>query len=187
MSAIIIRDAVPDDLPAIRVIYEDAVLYGTASFELTPPDEVEWRRRFDTLVGNRYPFIVAENGEGVLTGYAYAGPFRSRPAYRWSCENSVYIRPEAKGTGVGTALLSRLIEMAAEKGFRQMIAVIGGSDHAASLRLHERAGFEMIGTFRNSGFKHGKWLDTVLMQMRLGEGSDTPPDMDRYPGTLFTG
>lgn len=185
MSAHTIRPANIEDVPAIRSIYEDAVLHGTATFEIVPPDEAEMAARFTAMTGQGYPFIVAEDADGIVLGYAYANAFRARPAYRWSVEDSVYVAPEAKGSGIGTDLLTRLLELAAESGFRQMIAVIGGSDHAPSIRLHERAGFRMIGVFEQSGFKFDRWIDTVLMQMPLGAGGSTLPDETRYPGTLY--
>ncbi|SKA21144.1 GNAT family N-acetyltransferase [Consotaella salsifontis] len=187
MTEVLIRPAVAADIPAITAIYADAVLYGTASYELTPPDEAEMAHRFEGLVNQSYPYFVGETADGALLGYAYAGPFRTRPAYRWIVEDSVYLAPQAQGKGVGRKLLTHLIAVCRDKGFRQMIAVIGGSDHIASIRLHERTGFEPIGIMRNSGFKHGRWLDTVLMQLSLGEGGATPPDETVYPGTLFKG
>lgn len=185
MSAYALRDATVADIPAITAIYRHAVLHGTASYELTPPDEAEMTRRFEGLTGDDYPYIVAEDGAGLVLGYAYAGPFRARPAYRWSVEDSVYLAPDAQGYGVGRALLKRLVELCEEKGFRQMIAVVGGSDHAPSIRLHERMGFRTIGIFQNSGFKHGRWIDTVFLQLPLGESGTTPPDEAEYPGTLY--
>ncbi|HEY9057194.1 MAG TPA: GNAT family N-acetyltransferase [Aurantimonas sp.] len=185
MSAHTIRPARIEDVPAIRSIYEDAVLHGTATFEIVPPDEAEMAARFTAITGQGYPFIIAEDAHGIVLGYAYANAFRARPAYRWSVEDSVYVAPQAKGSGTGTELLTRLLELSAESGFRQMIAVIGGSDHAPSIRLHERAGFRMIGVFEQSGFKFGRWIDTVFMQMHLGAGGSTPPDETRYPGTLY--
>lgn len=187
MSAYALRDATLADIPRITAIYGHSVLHGAASYELVPPGEAEMRARFEALKGQGYPFIVAEDASGVVLGYAYAGPFRTRPAYRWSVEDSVYIAPEAHGQGAGRALLLRLVELCGEKGFRQMIAVIGGSDHAPSIRLHERAGFRTIGIFQGSGFKFGRWIDTVFMQMQLGKGNRALPDEAAYPGTLFAG
>lgn len=169
----ILRPATHADLSAIRAIYAHAVTHGTASFELTPPDEAEMTRRFLALMDGGYPYLVAEDGR--LLGYAYAGPYRPRPAYRWTVENSVYVSPEAKGSGVGRALLAALIEAAEAKGYRQMIAVIGDSDNAPSIGLHRALGFEHVGTFRSVGFKHGRWLDSVLMQRSLGLGDATTP------------
>ena len=176
MSAHIIRPVHTDDVPAIQAIYEHAVLHGTATYELEPPDAAEMTTRVRALVDNGFPYIVAEDRQGAVLGYAYAGPFRARPAYRYSVEDSIYIAPEHKGLGVGGQLLTRLVEVAAESGFRQMIAVIGGSDHTPSIRIHEKAGFRMIGVFEASGFKFGRWIDTVFMQMPLGEGGSTLPD-----------
>jgi phosphinothricin acetyltransferase len=126
-------------------------------------------------VGNGFPYIVAEIG-GMLAGYAYAGPFRSRPAYRLTIENSVYIAPDMQGRGIGRALLAALIEACEARGFRQMIAVIGDSTkQAASIGLHETLGFRHIGILQDVGFKHGRWLDSVLMQRELGAGATTAP------------
>lgn len=170
-----IRPARPEDMPAIAAIYGRAVETGTASFELEPPDAGEMARRHDALVAAGYPYLVAETG-GALAGYAYAGPYRPRPAYRWTVENSVYVAETAQGRGIGRALLAALIEETTRRSFRQMIAVIGGTDHAPSLRLHERLGFSRAGTLEAVGFKHGRWLGSVLMQRPLGAGAGTPPD-----------
>jgi len=163
------------DIPAITRIYAHAVRHGTASFELDPPDEAEMLRRQRALVDGGYPYIVAEN-DGSILGYAYAGPFRPRPAYRHSVENSVYVAPQAQRRGVGRVLLDALIARCTDAGFRQMIAVIGDSTlQAASIGLHAAAGFRMVGTLDAVGFKHGRWLDSVYMQRPLGAGADTPP------------
>ena len=172
MGKVIIRPALPDDIGAITRIYADAVLYGTASFEIEPPDEAEMLRRQTALVKNGYPYFAAEI-EGVVAGYAYAGPYRTRPAYKWSVEDSVYVAPDLHRKGIGALLLRALIGAAAPRGYRQMIAVIGDSAQTGSIALHERAGFRHVGTLRSVGFKHGKWLDTVLMQRTLGEGDTT--------------
>ncbi|HEY2137985.1 MAG TPA: GNAT family N-acetyltransferase [Xanthobacteraceae bacterium] len=169
-----IRAATAADLADITAIYDHAVRHGTASFELEPPDIAEMARRRLTLVDAGYPYLVAEI-DGVIAGYAYAGPYRARPAYRWSVEDSVYVAPHMHRRGVGTALLGRLIGEAEQRGFRQMIAVIGDSAQTPSIALHAAAGFRMIGTIENVGFKLGRWLDTVLMQRGLGEGAVTPP------------
>ena len=170
-----IRPAKTADIPAITRIYAHAVEHGTASFELTPPDETEMARRMSDLMGKGFPYIVAEI-DGVLAGYAYAGPFRSRPAYRLTVENSVYIAPDTHRRGIGRALLSALIEAAQANGFRQMIAVIGDSARqAASIGLHEALGFRHVGILERVGFKHGRWLDSVLMQRELGPGATTDP------------
>jgi L-amino acid N-acyltransferase YncA len=169
-----IRPADPRDIPAITDIYEAAVRYGTASFEIDPPDEGEMRRRFDELRAGGYPFLVAEQGSAIA-GYAYAGPHRARPAYDWSVEDSIYIAQQSQRRGLGRALLQRLIIDAEANGFRQMIAVIGDSANAASIELHRAAGFRMVGTFDHVGFKFGRWLDCVLMQRPLGRGAAAPP------------
>jgi L-amino acid N-acyltransferase YncA len=169
-----IRPATQADIPAITRIYADAVAHGTASFELEPPSETEMTRRMQELTGNGFPYLAADV-DGTLAGYAYAGPYRARPAYRFTVENSVYVAPEAQGRGVGRALLQALIEAAEAGGYRQMIAVIGDSEQAASVALHAALGFAFIGTFPNVGFKFGRWLDTVLMQRALGKGSTTTP------------
>ncbi len=174
MSGIQIRPAGPADIAAITRIYADAVEHGTASFELEPPDEAEMARRQQALLNKSYPYLVAESG-GVVAGYAYAGPYRARPAYDWTVEDSIYVAPEAHGQGIGRQLLTHLVKEAEARGFRQMIAVIGDSAQAASIAVHERAGFVLIGTLRSTGFKHGRWLDTVLMQRPLGRGDATAP------------
>ncbi len=175
MHAPAIRPATPADIDAITAIYADAVLHGTATFELEPPDRAEMLRRFAALRDAGFPYLVAD-ANGAPVGYAYAGPYRARPAYRFTVEDSVYLAPSAHGRGLGTALLARLIEDATGLGFRQMIAVIGDSANVASIRAHARAGFAMIGTHPAVGFKFGRWLDTVMMQRALGAGSASVPD-----------
>ena len=174
--SLVIRPATPADIPAITPIYAHAVAHGTASFEYEPPNETEMARRMAELLDNGYPYLAAESeSDGKLAGYAYAGPYRARPAYRFTVEDSVYIAPEAQGRGVGRALLKALIEAAEAGGFRQMIAVIGDSEQTASIALHAALGFAHIGTLPNVGFKFDRWLDTVLMQRPLGQGSTTSP------------
>jgi phosphinothricin acetyltransferase len=168
MTALVIRAAAADDIAAITRIYAHAVRFGTASFEIEPPDEAEMARRQRALIDGGFPYLVAE-GDGAIAGYAYAGPYRTRPAYRFSVENSVYVAPDAHRRGVGRALLDRLIVEAESRGFRQMIAVIGDPDQAASIALHRAAGFRLVGTIAAVGFKHGRWLDSVLMQRELKE------------------
>jgi L-amino acid N-acyltransferase YncA len=169
-----IRPAKITDILAITRIYAHAVEHGTASFELTPPDEAEMARRFNDLTGKGFPYLVAEV-DGRLAGYAYAGPYRMRPAYRFTVENSVYIAPDMQRRGIGRALLKALIDEAQARGFRQMIAVIGDSDQAASIGVHRACGFVDAGNLRNVGFKFGRWLDTPLMQRELGDGSRAAP------------
>ncbi|MBB5045542.1 phosphinothricin acetyltransferase [Rhodopseudomonas rhenobacensis] len=174
MSELDIRPTAVADLPAITAIYAEEVRCGTATFELTPPDLAEMTRRFEALTGNGFPYLVARR-DGELLGYAYAGPYRPRPAYRFTVENSIYLAPAAQRQGVGSRLLGRLIAESEARGYRQMIAVIGGSDNLGSIALHGRAGFQMIGVHPSVGFKFGRWLDSVLMQRALGEGDATTP------------
>jgi L-amino acid N-acyltransferase YncA len=169
-----IRPATAADLPAITEIYAHAVLHGTATFELIPPDLAEMTRRFQSLMDGGYPYLVAAL-EGAVIGYAYAGPYRPRPAYRFTVENSVYLQPAIHRRGIGLNLLQRLIAECEMRGYRQMIAVIGDSANAGSIGVHSRCGFAMIGTHPNVGFKFGRWLDTVMMQRALGEGAATLP------------
>ncbi len=169
-----VRPATADDLPAITAIYAESVANGVGSYELEAPDLAEMIRRFQAVTAEGYPYLVAADGEGNILGYAYASAFRTRPAYRWLCEDSVYVDPLARGRNVGRALLDRLIEETTMRGFRQMVAVIGGAN-PASIAVHKAAGFAHSGTMNATGFKHGRWLDTVIMQLPLGEGADTVP------------
>ena len=169
-----IRPATEADLPLITAIYEQAVRFGTATFELEPPDLAEMTRRYRALSDGGFPYVVA-TVDGPVVGYAYAGPYRPRPAYRFTVENSVYLEPSTHRRGIGLKLLQRLIADCKGRGFRQMIAVIGDSANAGSVGVHTRAGFSMIGTHPNVGFKFGRWLDTVMMQLALGEGAATVP------------
>lgn len=173
-----IRPAQPSDIPAIQAIYAHHVLHGIASFEEEPPDRAEMARRLADVLARGLPYLVAEDrpGSDTILGYAYAGPYRARPAYRFTLENSVYVLPGAGGRGIGSALLATLIERCAALGYRQMVAVIGDSDNAGSIRLHARHGFRMIGTLPAVGFKHGRWVDSVFMQRALGAGDETLPD-----------
>jgi phosphinothricin acetyltransferase len=174
MSDVLIRPATDADLPAITGIYDHAVRTGTATFELIPPDLAEMTRRFGALRDGGFPYLAAELSGGVV-GYAYAGPYRPRPAYRFTVENSIYLDPAAHRRGIGMQLLRRLIAECEARGHRQMIAVIGDSANAGSIGLHTRAGFQMIGTHPSVGLKFGRWLDTVMMQLALGEGDTTIP------------
>lgn len=174
MSSLEIRPAIVADLPSITDIYADAVRLGTATFELVPPELAEMTRRFQALTDGGFPYLAAVL-EGRVAGYAYAGPYRPRPAYRFTVENSVYLQPAIHRRGVGLQLLQRLISECEARGFRQMIAVIGDSANAASIGVHAACGFRMIGTHPNVGLKFGRWLDTVMMQRELGEGAGTVP------------
>jgi L-amino acid N-acyltransferase YncA len=177
MSSLEIRPTVAADLPSITAIYEQAVLQGTATFELIPPDLAEMTRRFTVLMDGGFPYFVAALDDRVV-GYAYAGAYRPRPAYRFTVENSVYLEPDIHRRGIGLQLLRRLITESEARGYRQMIAVIGDSANAGSIGVHSKCGFGMIGTHPNVGFKFGRWLDTVMMQRALGAGADTLPADD---------
>lgn len=171
---VLIRPATPADIPSIAAIYNEAVRLGTASFEIEPPDEAEMRRRMDTLIDGGFPYIVAEDS-GAIAGYAYAGPYRPRIAYRFTLEDSIYLSPAHQRKGIGGQLIAALLQESEKRGFRQMIAVIGDSANTGSIALHTRAGFEMTGTFHSVGYKFGRWLDSVLMQRTLGPGDKTLP------------
>jgi L-amino acid N-acyltransferase YncA len=174
MTSLEIRPATVADLPSVTSIYEHAVRHGTATFELVPPDLAEMTRRFDALMDGGFPYLAALL-EGSVVGYAYAGPYRPRPAYRFTVENSVYLEPAIHRRGIGLQLLQHLITECETRGFRQMIAVIGDSANAGSIGVHARCGFQMIGTHPSVGLKFGRWLDTVMMQLPLGEGATTVP------------
>src|SRR6202012_2220549 len=174
MSSPEIRPATEADLPAITRIYAHAVLHGTATFELTPPDLAEMTRRFRSLMDGGFPYLAGLL-DGHLAGYAYAGPYRPRPAYRFTVENSIYLDPAFHRRGLGLVLLRRLIEECERRGYGQMVAVIGDSANAGSIGVHTRCGFEMIGTHPNVGLKFGRWLDTVMMQRQPREGARTLP------------
>jgi phosphinothricin acetyltransferase len=178
MSSLEIRPATEADLPFVTGIYEQAVRYGTATFELIPPDLAEITRRFKVLIDGGFPYLVAAL-DGRVVGYAYAGAYRPRPAYRFTVENSVYLDPTIHRRGIGLKLMQRLISECETRGYRQMIAVIGDSANAGSIGLHARCGFDMIGTHPNVGFKFGRWLDTVMMQLALGEGGATVPSGEK--------
>lgn len=170
-----IRPARADDLPAITDIYAHAVLHGTASYEYDPPPLAEMTRRFEAIRDGGFPYLVATVAGGVL-GYAYASHFRTRPAYRFTVEDSIYIAPAAQGQGLGTLLLAELIARCEAMGFRQMIAVIGdGAVNLHSARLHAAMGFTECGRIMGSGFKFGRWCDTLLMQRALNGGTSTLP------------
>jgi L-amino acid N-acyltransferase YncA len=185
MSSILIRSATAADLDRITEIYADAVTNGAASYELESPSRTEMEARFASLREGGFPYIVAEDG-GRIAAYAYAGPFRPRPAYRFIVEDSIYVAPEAKGRGIGRLLLERLIVECESAGFRQMIAVIGdGGTQSPSVRLHERLGFRHSGVLEGSGYKHGRWLDTVFMQLSMNGGNAVPPDPGSLPERRF--
>ena len=173
-SNVVIRPVRSADMRDITKIYSHAVEHGTASFETEPPSEAEMATRQKMLLNGGFPYLVADVG-GVIAGYAYAGPYRPRIAYRHTVEDSVYVLPRAARHGIGRMLLTGLIAEAQARGFRQMVAVIGDSAQLPSIELHKALGFSHIGTLGHIGFKHGRWLDSVLMQRSLGEGATTPP------------
>lgn len=169
-----IRPSRPDDLEAITAIYAHAVRTGTGSFEIDPPSAMEMARRRQEVLAHGLPYLVAEAANGIQ-GYAYAAPFRPRPAYRFSVEDSIYVHDEARGQGVGGLLLAELIARCTDWGARQMLAVIGDSANQGSVALHTRLGFKPAGQFENIGHKFGRWLDILLMQRTLGPGAALPP------------
>ena len=168
-----IRDAAEPDIPEIQSIYAHHVLYGTGTFEEVPPSVEEMAERFRDGQGRGWAWLVAADPTGVL-GFAYYTQFRDRAAYRFAAENSVYVREDVRGQGVGKALVARLIETAAASGFRQMIAVIGDSENVGSIGVHASLGFQRVGILRSVGIKFGRWLDVVLMQRVLGQGDSRP-------------
>jgi phosphinothricin acetyltransferase len=174
-AAPVVRDAAPADLPAVQAIYGHHVLTGLGSFEETPPPLEEVEKRYRAVVDLGLPYLVAEV-DGKVVGFAYAGAFRPRPAYRNTVENSVYVAPGLEGRGVGRALLGMLVDRCTAAGRRQMIAVIGGGyDNAGSARLHAALGFKECALLRAVGWKFGRWLDVLMMQRPLGPGADSPP------------
>lgn len=170
-----IEPAMIADVPRIAEIYAHHVLTGTASYELEPPDLAEMQARFEKVARLGWPWLVARDEDGAVIGYGYATQFRDRAAYRYLCENSIYIQHDRRGEGIGRALLAILIVAAERAGFRQMVAVIGGAE-PASIALHAACGFEHAGRIRGAGRKHGRWLDTVYMQRALAAGDNTPPE-----------
>jgi L-amino acid N-acyltransferase YncA len=169
-----IRPSEDRDVPAIAAIYAHHVRFGTASFETDPPSVEEMARRRAEIIGKGQPYLVAE-ADGVLLGYAYAGTYRPRPGYRDTVENSIYLRPDLTGRGIGKHLLPALIEACEARDYRQIVAVVGDSENLASIRLHRRCGFRLVGTLEAVGYKHGRWLDSVLLQRTLGPGNTAPP------------
>lgn len=171
-SDVVIRPAVTDDLGAIAHIYAHHVLTGVATFELTPPDEDEWRSRFDAVTDRELPFFTAAL-DGNVAGYDYCAPWKTRPAYRQTVENSVYLAPGATGLGIGGSVLDTLVTECGRAGVRQIIAVIVDTESAAaSLALHRNRGFIDAGRLRAVGFKHGRWLDTLLLQHSIADVTD---------------
>jgi phosphinothricin acetyltransferase len=171
---IVVRNAMPQDMAAVQLIYAQHVLHGTATFEEVPPTVEEMLSRRTTVLELGLPYLVAEIN-GNIAGYCYASSYRPRIAYRYTIEDSVYLAPQFYGRGVGKALLSALIERCEAGPWRQMIAVIAGNQNVASISLHRNLGFKHAGTQPATGYKFNQWIDVVFMQRHLGEGSSTPP------------
>jgi L-amino acid N-acyltransferase YncA len=167
-SRITVRASEDSDVPDIAAIYRHHVLEGTGTFEIQPPDVREIARRRQDLVQRGFPWLVAEVN-GAVAGYAYAGPFRAREAYRFTLEDSIYVRPNSMKQGVGGVLLRELVEVCRRGGFRQIVALIGDSSNHGSIRVHEVCGFQHTGVMKNVGMKFDRWLDVVIMQLELGE------------------
>ena len=172
--AVVIRDAVELDMPAIHLIYVPYVLLGLATFEEVPPSVAELLSRRASVIGSGLPYLVAEL-DGKVVGYSYATPYRPRQAYRHTIEDSVYVANGVLGQGIGTSLLQALIDRCEAGPWRQMLAVIGNKGNAESVALHRRLGFKTVGTLTSVGFKLNQWVDTVLMQRPLGTGDATLP------------
>jgi phosphinothricin acetyltransferase len=170
----LVRPAAPKDLPAIQSIYAHHVVHGLATFEEVPPALEEMRRRYDDITGQGLPYLAAED-KGQVLGYGYCSLYRTRSAYRYTLEDSIYVRNGLQGKGVGRKVLAELIRICTELKYRQLIAVIGDSANAASIGLHASLGFVRCGNLRSSGFKFGRWVDTILMQLPLGDGDGTKP------------
>ncbi|ADO47829.1 GNAT family N-acetyltransferase [[Enterobacter] lignolyticus] len=171
-----IRDAVPDDAHAIAALYAWHVLNGRASFEEVPPSVDEMRTRMKKITRDGFPWLVALY-RGIIVGYCYASPYRPRPAYRYTLEESIYVDASMAGRGLGSALLARLIDICEQGPWRQMVAVIGdGNNNTGSLRLHKKHGFDVVGQLRSVGYKLGDWRDTVIMQRPLNDGDWTLPE-----------
>ena len=176
-SPLLVRPSTPADLKAIHAIYAHAVQHGTGTFEIDEPSVEEMARRRDDVLSKGLPWLVAEQRDAVI-GYAYAGPFRPRPAYRFSVEDSIYLHPDAQGRGVGQLLLAELLARCQAAGARQMLAVIGDSANHGSTRLHAALGFEPCGLLRAVGWKFERWLDVVLMQRPIGAAASSSAPQD---------
>jgi phosphinothricin acetyltransferase len=182
-APVLLRDAGPEDMAALAAIYGHHVRHGLATFEEIPPDEGEMARRCRALQDQGLPYLIAQyddddgsgQGAGQILGFAYAGLYRPRPAYRFTLEDSIYVDPQHLNRGVGASLLAQLIERSTALGYRQMVAVIGDSANLGSIRLHEAFGFRQVGTLNAPGFKLGRWVDVVILQRALGAGDSTLP------------
>ncbi|HVM99008.1 MAG TPA: GNAT family N-acetyltransferase [Caulobacteraceae bacterium] len=171
-----IRAASEADAPAVAAIYGHHVLHGLGTFEEIPPSEAEIVNRIRGVLEKGLPYLVAEDDDGRIAGFAYAAPFRPRAAYRYTAEDSVYVRPDVIGRGVGKTLVAEVIRACQAMGLRQLVAVIGDSGNAGSIGLHRSLGFEQTGVGRAFGYKHGRWVDIVWMQRALGPGDRAPPE-----------
>jgi L-amino acid N-acyltransferase YncA len=174
-STVALRDAIEADLPAVTAIYGHHVRSGLGSFEEVSPPLADMARRYAEIRARELPYLAAVDASGAVLGFAYASPYRARSAYRFAVEDSIYIAAGHSGRGIGRALLAALIERCARAGYRQMVAVIGDSGNIASIALHERLGFRQAGLLSAVGFKHRRWVDSVLMQRALGPGSSALP------------
>lgn len=170
-----LRDAVDTDFDAIAALYAGEVAGGVATFEYDAPDAVDMRRRWSNVTAAGYPYIVATR-DGAFAGYAYAGGFRARIGYRFTVESSVYVEHAQRGLGTGRMLMERLITRCQQRGYRQMMAVIGPPTDGPSVQFHQRLGFTSVGVLPGVGRKHGRWLDATLMRRALGDGAATPPE-----------
>jgi phosphinothricin acetyltransferase len=170
----VLRDATAADITVVQSIYAAHVSHGTGTFEEVPPNVEEMTDRWRSILDRGLPYLVA-GFDGQVQGFAYVAPFRPRSAYRHTIEDSIYVNPETVGRGLGRFLLGHLIERCTERGYRQMVAVIGDSENTASIRLHGSLGFKRSGVLNSSGFKFGRWLDVVFMQRALGDGERTLP------------
>ena len=170
-----VRASIPQDLPAITRIYAHHVLHGTGSFETEAPSEAEMSRRRDEVLSRQLPYLVAEDADGQILGFAYANWFKARPAYRFSAEDSIYVADGQHGRGLGRLLMNALIDHCEAAGVRKLIAVIGDSNNAGSVGVHRAAGFTQVGVMRSVGWKFGRWLDIVMMEKNLGDGDNSAP------------
>ena len=177
----IVRDATPDDAQAIAAIYGHDAVHGTGTFEEAAPTAAEMVSRLTAVQARGMPWVVAEDDNGRVLGFAYAAPYRPRAAYRYTAEDSVYVAPDAQGRGVGRAVLQRIVDECEALGLRQLVAVIGDSANEGSAALHRALGFQPVGALPDAGFKHGRWLDVVLMQKPLNGGAQTPPEGGGIP------
>jgi L-amino acid N-acyltransferase YncA len=176
LREVTLRDADAGDAESIAALYAHYVHTSIATFEETPPDRTEIGKRIAAVQDAGLPWIVATDLHGALLGYAYASPYRTRSAYRYTIENSVYVAPRSVGSGIGVTMMREIIRRCADLGYRQMLAVIGDSANVASIALHASLGFTTVGTHLAVGYKHGRWVDVVHMQLALGDGAQSPPD-----------